>query len=327
VENQSVALVADLSATGSMRVLSTPEGADVRVDGELVGKTPVSRDQISSGDHVIEFRLKGYFDHKETMKIEGGREKVFSVDLKLIPTGPTPEQVQKRKAGMSSFGAKVNPVGGVTADFGTGYPYYFMARLTVGAFNVKPLGLDLGVEFLTFFEMADLSVHGRLQLVETGPLALALRANLGGGAGINGRDTYFADFQGIASLAFSDVATVSASLRWSLWTDKFCPSPTQVTNGIKAEQFCGTAGANDYNMTLFTKDPNTSRFGGNRLYLGLGATAAIDRYTSVFLQLEFLPAPDTFTYDIRPAFDSRYNGAMLGKDPFYYGQIGISLKF
>jgi hypothetical protein len=328
MENQSVALVADLSATGAVRVLSTPEGADVRVDGELIGKTPVSRDQIAAGDHVIEFRLKGYFDHKETMKVEGGREKVFSVDLKLIPTGPTPEQVAKRKGGMSSFGAKVNPVGGVTADFGTGYPYYFMARLTVGAFNTKPLGLDLGVEFASFFEMNNLSVHGRLQLVETGPLSLAARANLGGGAGFNGRDSYFADFSGIASLAFSDIATVSATVRWSLWTDKFCPSTAQVSNGVKPEQFC-TDWTNNVPAArdLFDKDPNSNRFSGNRVYLGVGATASLDRYTSLFLQLEFLPAPDTFSYDIRPAFDSRYNGAMLGHDPFYYGQVGISLKF
>src|SRR5262249_22024539 len=73
-ENQYVALVADLSATGAVRVLSTPEGADVRIDGELIGKTPVSHDGIGAGDHVVEFRLKGYFDHKETMKVEGGRE-------------------------------------------------------------------------------------------------------------------------------------------------------------------------------------------------------------------------------------------------------------
>jgi len=325
-ENQVVALVADLSATGAVRVLSTPEGADVRIDGELVGKTPVSRDQIGAGDHVIEFRLKGYFDHKETMKVEGGREKVFSVDLKLIPTGPTPEQVQKRKGGMSSFGAKVNPVGGVTADFGSGYPYYLMARLTVGAFNTKPLGLDLGVEFTSFVEMNNLSIHGRLQLVEAGPLSLAAKANLGGGFGFNGRDSYFADFIGIASLAFNDVATVSASLRWSLWTDKFCPSATQQQNGIKPEAYCGT-GAADYDHNLFTKDPNTSRFGGDRLYLGFGVTAALDRYTSLFLQVEFLPAPDTFNYDIRYSFDDRYNGAMLAHDPFYYGQAGVSLKF
>src|SRR6478736_1532714 len=74
LENQTVTLVADLSATGTLRILSTPDGADVRIDGELIGKTPVSRDAVSSGDHILEFRLKGYFDKKETMKVEGGRE-------------------------------------------------------------------------------------------------------------------------------------------------------------------------------------------------------------------------------------------------------------
>jgi hypothetical protein len=328
MENQSVALVADLSATGAVRVLSTPEGADVRIDGELVGKTPVSRDQIPAGDHVIEFRLKGYFDHKETMKVDGGREKVFSVDLKIIPTGPTPEQVAKRKGGMSSFGAKVNPVGGVTADFGIGYPYYFTARLTVGAFNTKPLGLDLGVEFQTFFEMNNLSLHGRLQLVETGPLSVAGKVNAGGGFGTNGRDDYFADLIGIVSLAFSDIATVSATVRWSAWTEKFCPTTAQISNGVTAEQYCKdwTAGVPSA-KALFDKDPNSNRFGGNRVYLGFGATAALDRYTSLFLQVEFLPAPDTFSYDIRKGFDNRYNGVLLGHDPFYYGMAGFSLKF
>jgi hypothetical protein len=325
IENQSVALVADLSATGAVRVLSTPEGADVRVDGELIGKTPVTRDTVGAGDHIIEFRLKGYFDHKETMKVEGGREKVFSVDLKQLPTGPTPEQMAKRKGGMSSFGAKVNPVGGVTADFGTGFPYYFMTRLTVGAFNVKPLGLDLGVEFTTFFQIYDLSVHSRLQLVEAGPLSVAVRANLGGGGGSNGRDTYFMDLTGIASLAFSDVATVSATARFSAWTDRFCPTATQVMNGVGQEDYCKDA--TKWGAIFGPENPNTQRFSGKRLYLGIGATAALDRYTSVFLHLEFLPAPDTFSPPPRLAFTDAVNSAMPQKDPFIYGTIGISLKF
>jgi len=122
---------------------------------------------------MIELRNKGYFDHKEAVKVEGGREKLFSVDMKPLPNGPTPEQVQRRKQGMSSFGAKVNPVGGVTADFGIGYPYYFTARLTVGAFNLKPFGLDLGVEFQTFFDIYDLSLHARWQFLEAGPASTA----------------------------------------------------------------------------------------------------------------------------------------------------------
>jgi hypothetical protein len=331
VENQSIALVADLSASGGIRVLSTPEGADVRIDGEYIGKTPITRDVVSAGDHVLELDLKGYFKQKETIKMEGGREKVFSYDLKIVPTGPTPEQVAKRKQGMSSFGAKVNPVGGVTTDFGFGYPYYFMARATVGAFNVKPLGLDLGVEFQTFFQIYDFSAHGRLQLLETGPLAIAARANLGGGFGTNGKNTYFMDLSPIVSLSFSNVATVSASARWSLYTDRFCPSQVEVDNGVGQADYCRDP------MTGIAKDPaghtavfqgrtgaDDQRFSGSRFLVGFAAVAAIDRLTSVFVQVEFLPglAPAP-----RKAFQDQANSALLEKDTLIYGTAGVSLKF
>jgi hypothetical protein len=330
IENQPVTLVADLSATGAVRILSTPEGADVRIDGELIGRTPVQRDGVGAGDHVIELRNKGFFDHKETVKVEGGREKLFSVDMKPLPNGPTPEQVQRRKQGMSSFGAKVNPVGGVTADFGLGYPYYFTARLTVGAFNLKPLGLDLGVEFQTFFDIYDLSVHARWQFLEAGPLSAALRANAGAGTGVDGRDTYFFDSAAILSLAFSEVATISAWVKYSAWTDQFCPNDTQVANGVTGEPYCmdPTNWEPGNPNQHFDKDPNHgTRFGGDRFYLGLAAVGTIDRYTSVFLQIEFLPAPSQFSYSQRPAFMDSINGALLTKDTFLYGMGGFELKF
>jgi hypothetical protein len=200
-----------------------------------------------------------------------------------------------------------------------------MARLTVGAFNVKPLGLDLGVEFQTHFNLYNLALHGRLQLLETGPLALAVRGDLGGGTGTNGRDTYFVDVMAIASLAFGNVATFSGTIRYSAWTDKFCPSPTQRNNGVTPEEFCTDAAMRS---ALFgTVDPNTERFSGSRVYAGIGATAAIDRLVSVFFQLEFLPFPSQFDYERRPGFEDAYNGALIGKDPFVYGSAGVSLKF
>jgi len=325
LENQTITMVADLSATGSLRILSTPEGADVKIDGELIGKTPVQRDAVSSGDHIVEFKMKGFFDHKETMKIEGGREKVFSVDLKALPSGPTPEQMQKRKMGMSSFGAKTNPVGGVTSDFGLGYPYYVTVRLMVGAL-AKP-GLDVGVEFQTFFSIANLSLAGKLQLMEAGPFAFALRGDLGGGTGVNGRDTYFLDFGAIASLAFGSVATVNGTIRYSAWSDKFCPTGTQVSNGVEQDAFCTDPALK---MELFgNEDPaNGARFGGQRLYFGIGFTAAIDRFTSFFFQLEGLPFADQLSYKPRQAFMDAYNGALIAKnDHFVYGMAGITLKF
>jgi hypothetical protein len=338
VENQPVALVADLSATGGIRILSTPEGAEVRVDGELVGRTPVQSQGVGAGDHVIEFRLKGYYDHKETMKVEGGRDKIYSVDLKLIPTGPTPEQVAKRKTAMSSLGARTNPTGGVTADFALGYPYYFTSRVMVGAFAVKPLGLDLGVEFKTLFDIYDFSVVGKLQLLEFGPFAAAARANLGFGTGINGRDSYFADLYGIASLGFSDVAVVSAFLHFSAWTDRFCPTQQQLDNGVDADFYCGLD-KNDPTGSMMLRDqtfgtnPNGTpvdsqqRFSGSRLYVGFNAVAAIDRLTSVFLELEFVPLTDQVGFKSRMAFDSKFNQALISKDHNIYIQGGVSLKF
>jgi hypothetical protein len=324
LENQSITMVADLSATGSLRILSSPEGAEVKIDGELIGKTPVQRDAVSSGDHIVEFKMGGFFDHKETMKIEGGREKVFSVDLKALPSGPTPEQVQRRKQGMSSFGAKVNPVGGVTADFGLGYPYYVTVRLMVGAV-AKP-GIEVGVEFQTFFNIANLALMGKLQLVEAGPFSLAVRSDLGGGTGTNGRDTYFFDAGAVASLAFSDVATVNGSIRYSIWSDKFCPSATQRGNGVDADMFCTDPTTQ---MMLFGDvDPNNNRFSGQRLYFGIGFTASIDRFTSFFFQIEGLPFADQLSYKPRLAFMDSYNGALIAKnDHFVYGMAGITLKF
>ncbi len=321
VENQPVTLVADLSATGSVRVLSTPEGADVRVDGELIGKTPVQRDAVPAGDHVIELRVKGYFDHKETVKVDGGREKLFSVDMKPLPSGPTPEQVQKRKQGMSSFGAKVNPVGGVTADFGLGYPYYFTASLTVGAFNVKPLGMDLGIEFRTFFDIYDLDVHARLQLVETGPLAVAVR----------GRHRRRHRYQRSRHRLRRRLGRRVPRLRER--RDLLAHRPLlrlvgQVLPDRHRNQQRGRRrGVLHGRRTEVFGDNPAHYFYGDRFYMGFETVAALDRFTSVFLKIEFLPFADQFSFKPRMAFEDAYDSSLSDKDPFVYGMAGIELKF
>ncbi len=117
---------------------------------------------------------------------------------------------------------------------------------------------------------------------------------------------------GIASLAFSDIATVSGTARFSAWTDKFCPTGDPGLERRHAREVLHgpELGASDPNR-LFDKDPNTNRFGGSRLYFGFAATAAIDRFTSVFLQIEFLPFPDQLSIKARSAFTDTYNGALF----------------
>ena len=156
-----------------------------------------------------------------------------------------------------------------------------------------------------------------------GPLSAAVRGDVGGGTGTAGRDTYFANVSVVASLAFASIATFSATIRYSAYTDKFCPSQTQRNNGVEPAAFCDDLVARD---TLFGGvDPNNNRFSGSRVYAGIGATAAIDRLVSIFFQLEFLPFPSQFNYE--PGRASRaVQPALIGKDPFVYGSAGVSLE-
>ena len=118
-------------------------------------------------------------------------------------------------------------------------------------------------------------------------------------------------------------------MRYSAWTDKFCPTQTQLNNGVMAQTRSAALTPRSGATTSFDESPaNGKRFGGGRLYFGLGITAAIDRFMSFFLQLEFLPFPDRFSYEQRTAFADKYNSALLAdNDHFVYGMAGITLKF
>jgi hypothetical protein len=231
---------------------------------------------------------------------------------------------------MSSWGANTLPTGAFVADFGLGYPYFFFARLTVGAFALKPAGLDLGVEFQSFVQMNTLAIHGRFQLAAAGPLAVAVRGDFGGGAGSNGTNTAFFDLAGVASLAFADVAVFSLDLRISGWTDQFCPSTDQVANGVSQNDYCKdpTVWGTTYDSEFHGKDPAGQRYSGTRLYSGMTVVFAIDRRTSAFLRLDFLPGAGIVTFpQPRLAYEDKFNSAMLEHDPLYYGTAGISFKF
>jgi hypothetical protein len=335
VENVPLMFAAELRAIAGLKFLSNPRGAQVTIDGEPIGATPATRPEVPAGEHVVEFKLAGYFDSRQTIKVEGGRERIVSADLKLMPTGPSPEQQLRTKTAMSSWGAATLPTGGFTADVGIGYPYLIFARLTVGAFNLKPAGLDLGVEFQSFFQMTTLALHGRMQLAATGPLAVGVRADFGGGAGSNGKNTAFFDLAAIASLAFADVATFSLDLRLSGWTDQFCPSSDQVANGVGQEDYCKGDDLNPnalwsttYASEFGGKNPAGKRYSGTRLYSGMTVVFAIDRRTSVFLRLDFLPGAGIVTFpQPRLAYEDKFNSTMFEHDPLYYGTAGLSFKF
>jgi hypothetical protein len=54
--------------TQTVRFDSYPQGADVVVDGNNVGKTPTSANLIRTADHTAEFNLAGYPSHVVVLK-------------------------------------------------------------------------------------------------------------------------------------------------------------------------------------------------------------------------------------------------------------------
>lgn len=67
---------------GYWQINSTPTDAEVLIDGKLVGTTPLTHGQISSGSHVLTVRKSLYHSHTENFNIEDGEDKRFNISLK-----------------------------------------------------------------------------------------------------------------------------------------------------------------------------------------------------------------------------------------------------
>src|SRR5207245_11786835 len=86
---QVTALTADLPSAGGVKVIATPSGAQVILDGVLIGPTPASLPDVQAGEHVLEIKAAGFYDYRQTIKIEGGKHQVVTASLKQVPAGPT----------------------------------------------------------------------------------------------------------------------------------------------------------------------------------------------------------------------------------------------
>ncbi|MEI7857498.1 MAG: PEGA domain-containing protein [Methanomicrobiales archaeon] len=72
---------------GEVSVSSTPDGANVFIDNNFVGITPLTLKAISTGSHVIMVRLAGYQDYEVTTAVNAGA--TTTVVAGLSPATPT----------------------------------------------------------------------------------------------------------------------------------------------------------------------------------------------------------------------------------------------
>ena len=85
---QSYTLDAPTPITGSLVVSGTPVMADVAVDGNNVGRLPLSLDNLLIGNHNITVSKEGYAAYYENVTIAEGKSSTITVALKKNITSP-----------------------------------------------------------------------------------------------------------------------------------------------------------------------------------------------------------------------------------------------
>jgi hypothetical protein len=66
---------------GSIEVLSRPAGADVSLDGQIVGQTPLTIPNVQEGTHVIGIELSGFSRWATSVRVEGGKPSRIGASL------------------------------------------------------------------------------------------------------------------------------------------------------------------------------------------------------------------------------------------------------
>ncbi len=81
-ETQSVrAQLQPIRRTGSVSFDSNPRGANVYLDGNHVGSTPIGRMNVDAGNHTARFSLPGYQDASVSFNLASGEERQVSTSL------------------------------------------------------------------------------------------------------------------------------------------------------------------------------------------------------------------------------------------------------
>ena len=102
---------------GALSITSDPAGATVYVDGEVVGQTPLTIDQLPAGDHRVKIVKTGYLENGRVVTVASGQSKNVSVKLTAGTSSGSPSVAPPQ--GGSIFSNKWFWVGAAAA-VGTG---------------------------------------------------------------------------------------------------------------------------------------------------------------------------------------------------------------
>ncbi|MDQ3333932.1 MAG: PEGA domain-containing protein [Myxococcota bacterium] len=352
---QTLTVTAELKGVGRLRILSSPSGAQVLVNGlpakdkDGKDKTPIDI-EVETGKTIVRLEYPGRVAFEETLDIKGGQTETISRELAV--QGKSEEELEGEQKGLSSWGARALPRGRSTVDFDAGYPYYAGLRITVGAGRLtKQWGFDATVSARTMFSRNELGLGGRMMVANQNPFSAALFANFYFGSSLldnSYRNGVTFETGVLASLTALTNVTISGRAYFQFWSDRHCPevrgsvgSLTFTPDDAEATEECdayrgfvndpsaalpGTFTDKDRRkMELLTDEAGVDMFGrdnGARFLISVIAEIAIDQRWNVYGHLEGAPFQDE-----RALFTNLFSGSMPDKDVNLYGRIGLTYKF
>jgi hypothetical protein len=100
---------------GRVKVSVSMNGADVLVDGTVVGRAPLDEDVfVEPGERMIEARLSGYESAKQTIKIGKGTAQLVTLKLTVADPPPVPSASAVPLASASASAAPPPPASSTT---------------------------------------------------------------------------------------------------------------------------------------------------------------------------------------------------------------------
>lgn len=336
---QVITVSAELKAVGRLRVLSTPEGAEVVVNGVPMGKTPLLDAEVEVGETVLRITAPGFRSIERTITIEGGKVETVSAELEV--SGPTETEMLAEQRGLSHFGARTLGRGRATVDLGLGYPWLGEVRINVGAGRLKNFGLDAGVGIRTMLARNDIGLGARIMLVDHEPFSAGAFGNLWWGSKLldeSKRNGVTAQAGVLASLTALSNVTITGRAYLDIWSDRHCPEvkngvfdgePIAACAGYKARRIDGMNPADFSETDAVRLEELTgqsgadmfSRDGGTRFMMSVIAEVALRQRWSLYGLFE-----GTFQ-DERALYTHLLSGPMFTTDPGTYLRLGAIYKF
>ncbi len=80
-----------VEARGTLNLVSVPDGAEVSLNGKVLGKTPFRWRNAPVGQHALLFKKEGYLDRTLTVPVLEGKTASFETQLMEIPKEVVPE--------------------------------------------------------------------------------------------------------------------------------------------------------------------------------------------------------------------------------------------